>query len=62
MIMADTSVFLPELVRRIKAEKKLSELSGDIDRRRADWGKIYQEKERRLKKKPKPSGTRSRFL
>jgi thiamine pyrophosphate-dependent acetolactate synthase large subunit-like protein len=44
MIMADTAVFLPELVKRLKAEKKLGDLAGDIERRRAEWGKIYQEK------------------
>ena len=37
MILADTSVFLPELVRRLKAEKKLGELKDDIANRRAAW-------------------------
>jgi thiamine pyrophosphate-dependent acetolactate synthase large subunit-like protein len=45
MIMADTAVFLPELVRRLKAEKeRLGKLSGDIQTRRAGWGTLYQEK------------------
>ena len=45
MIMADTSVFLPELVRRLKAEKeKLGKLAGDIQNRRAEWAKLYEEK------------------
>jgi len=45
MIMADTAVFLPELVRRLKAEKeRLSKLSGDIQSRRAQWAKLYEEK------------------
>jgi len=45
MIMADTAVFLPELVRRLKAEKeRLGKLSGDIQSRRAQWAKLYEEK------------------
>ena len=45
MIMADTAVFLPELVRRLKSEKeRLSKLSGDIHSRRAQWAKLYEEK------------------
>jgi thiamine pyrophosphate-dependent acetolactate synthase large subunit-like protein len=44
MILADTAVFLPELLRRLKAEKKLADLTDDIGKRRADWGKIYEEK------------------
>jgi acetolactate synthase-1/2/3 large subunit len=45
MIMADTSVFLPELVRRLKAEKeKLGKLAGDIQNRRVEWTKLYEEK------------------
>src|SRR5918992_1145249 len=45
MITADSSVFLPELVRRLRAEKeRLSKLSVDIEKRRADWGKIYEDK------------------
>ena len=50
MILADTSVFLPELVRRLRAEKKLGDLQGDIEKRRADWGKIYAEKRAALEK------------
>jgi len=45
MIMADTAVFLPELVRRLKAEKeRLSKLSEDTQSRRAQWSKLYEEK------------------
>jgi thiamine pyrophosphate-dependent acetolactate synthase large subunit-like protein len=51
MIMADTSVFLPELVRRLKADQPaLSKISGEIEKRRADWGKIYAEKQQALEK------------
>jgi thiamine pyrophosphate-dependent acetolactate synthase large subunit-like protein len=50
MVMADTSVFLPELVRRLKAEKRLGDLKDDIAKRRADWGKIYREKQAALEK------------
>jgi thiamine pyrophosphate-dependent acetolactate synthase large subunit-like protein len=53
MIMADTSVFLPELVRRLKTEKKLGDLKDDIAKRRADWGKIYQDKKAALEKELK---------
>ena len=45
MIMADTAVFLPELVRRLKSEKEmLSKLGEDIHSRRAQWAKLYEEK------------------
>jgi acetolactate synthase I/II/III large subunit len=45
MIMADTAVFLPELVRRLKAEnERLGKLSGDIQSRRTQWAKLYAEK------------------
>jgi thiamine pyrophosphate-dependent acetolactate synthase large subunit-like protein len=53
MILADTAVFLPELVRRLKAEKKLSESKADVDKRRADWGKIYEEKRAALERETK---------
>src|SRR6266550_88074 len=53
MITADTSVFLPELVRRLKAEKKLSEAKEDIAKRRADWSKIYDDKKTALEKELK---------
>ncbi|HEX6175040.1 MAG TPA: thiamine pyrophosphate-dependent enzyme, partial [Candidatus Binatia bacterium] len=53
MITADTSAFLPELVRRLKSEKKLSDLKEDIGRRRADWGKIYEDKQAALQKELK---------
>ena len=48
MITADTSVFLPELVRRLKAEKKLGALKDDIEDRRSDWEKLYQAKQAAL--------------
>jgi thiamine pyrophosphate-dependent acetolactate synthase large subunit-like protein len=50
MITADTSVLLPELVRRLRAEKRLGDLKDDIARRRADWERIYQDKRAALKK------------
>jgi thiamine pyrophosphate-dependent acetolactate synthase large subunit-like protein len=50
MILADTSVFLPELVTRLKAEKKLDALKADIDKRRVDWEKLYAEKRAALEK------------
>jgi thiamine pyrophosphate-dependent acetolactate synthase large subunit-like protein len=50
MILADTSVFLPELVKRLKAEKKLADLKDDIEERRADWGKVYADKRAALEK------------
>jgi thiamine pyrophosphate-dependent acetolactate synthase large subunit-like protein len=53
MIMADTGVFLPELMRRLKVEKRLGELKDDIAKRRADWEKIYQEKRAALDKELK---------
>jgi thiamine pyrophosphate-dependent acetolactate synthase large subunit-like protein len=53
MITADTSVFLPELVRRLNAEKKLADLKDDIGRRRADWGKIHEDKKAALEKELK---------
>jgi acetolactate synthase I/II/III large subunit len=53
MVTADTSVFLPEVVRRLKAEKKLGELRDDIALRRADWEKIYQDKRAGLEKELK---------
>ena len=53
MILADTSVFLPELARRLKAEKKLGDLKGDIAKRRAAWGEIYEEKRTALARETK---------
>jgi thiamine pyrophosphate-dependent acetolactate synthase large subunit-like protein len=44
-IMADTSVFLPELVRRLKAEREsLRKIEPDIQKRRGEWGKLHKEK------------------
>ncbi len=46
-ILADTSVFLPELVRRLRAEKStLARIGPDIEQRRADWAKIHEEADR----------------
>jgi thiamine pyrophosphate-dependent acetolactate synthase large subunit-like protein len=53
MIMADTAVFLPELVRRLKAEKKLGDARGEIDKRRAEWGKVQEQKKAALAKELK---------
>ena len=60
MITADTSVFLPELARRLKAERKLNDLKDDIAKRRAEWGKFTKTKRPRWKKSSRPSGTKSR--
>jgi acetolactate synthase-1/2/3 large subunit len=46
-ILADTSVFLPELVRRLRAEKgTLAKIGPDIERRQADWAKLRDEGDR----------------
>jgi len=55
-IMADTSAFLPELVRRLKAEKEsLKKNASAISQRRDRWAKLHAEREenltRELKKK-----------
>jgi len=50
MITADTSIFLPELVRRLIAQKKLGELKDQIARRRAEWEKLYHDKKAALEK------------
>jgi len=43
-ILADTAVFLPELTRRLRAEKgALAKLGSEIEQRRNDWAKIRQE-------------------
>jgi thiamine pyrophosphate-dependent acetolactate synthase large subunit-like protein len=44
-MLADTSVFLPELVRRLKAEKgTLEKIGQEIENRRGEWGKIHDER------------------
>src|SRR5262249_62372195 len=53
---ADTSVFVPELVRRLKAEKEsLKKNASAISQRRERWAKLHAEREenltRELKKK-----------
>jgi acetolactate synthase-1/2/3 large subunit len=48
MINADTSVFLPELVHRVRAEKKFGDIKEVIAARRADWEKIYESKKTAL--------------
>src|ERR1051325_3351197 len=45
MIMADTAVFLPELLRRLKSERQpLEKVTENNSSRRAEWGKLYEEK------------------
>lgn len=45
-MLADTSVFLPELVRRIKGEiKALEKKASDIEKRRTEWSKLSAERE-----------------
>jgi thiamine pyrophosphate-dependent acetolactate synthase large subunit-like protein len=53
MITADTSIFLPELVRRLKAEKKLGESKDEIAKRRGEWEKVYHDKRAALEKELK---------
>jgi acetolactate synthase-1/2/3 large subunit len=67
-IMADTSVFLPELVRRLKAEKAaLKAKTAEIEERRERWAKLYAEKEEALaqlvrsKRDEKPIATSSLY-
>ena len=53
-IMADTAVFLPELVRRLKAEKEaLKKKAGDVEKRREQWAKLYADKEAALARETK---------
>jgi acetolactate synthase I/II/III large subunit len=48
-ILADTSVFLPELVRRLKAEKEsLKKNQSAITQRRERWAKLHAEREENL--------------
>ncbi len=45
-ILADTSVFLPELVRRLREEKESLKKPGpEIEKRRAQWAKLHEERE-----------------
>ena len=45
-ILADTSVFLPELVRRLKDEKEeLKKKASDNEKRRGEWSKIHAERD-----------------
>ncbi len=50
MILADTAVFLPELVRRLRGEQRLGELKDDIEKRRIEWSQIYEQKRSALEK------------
>jgi thiamine pyrophosphate-dependent acetolactate synthase large subunit-like protein len=51
MITADTAVFLPELVRRLKGDQRaLAAISGQIEARRGEWSKLYAEKQAALEK------------
>jgi acetolactate synthase I/II/III large subunit len=53
-IMADTSAFLPELVRRLKEEKsELKKRESDIQKRREKWSKLHQERFEALAKQTK---------
>lgn len=50
-ILADTSVFLPELVRRLKAGKEtLKKLGSDINKRKERWSKFHHEREEAMAK------------
>ena len=61
MITADTAVFLPELFRRLKAEKKLGDLKDDIAESARGLGKdLRREKSRAWKKNSRRSGMTSR--
>ena len=53
MITADTSVFLPELVRRLRAEKRLGESKALIASRRSEWEEIYVAKRAALEQELK---------
>lgn len=45
-VLADTSVFLPELVRRLKGEKETLKKKGpEIEKRREQWAKLHRERE-----------------
>ena len=53
-MLADTSVFLPELVRRLREEKgTLAKIDPEIDQRRAEWAKIHQEGDQARNEKTK---------
>lgn len=53
-ILADTSVFLPKLVRRLEAEKQtLGKIGPGIEKRRAEWGRIHDERNRERDEKTK---------
>jgi thiamine pyrophosphate-dependent acetolactate synthase large subunit-like protein len=54
MVMADTSAFLPELVRRLKADQQgLGKIGGAINERRGAWAKLYADKQAALEKEKK---------
>lgn len=66
-ILADTSVFLPELVRRLRSEKEaLKKKASEIEKRRGEWAKLHgerveaQDKQTKAKWDEKPIAT-SRF-
>ncbi len=63
-ILADSSAFLPELVRRLKGEKEaLKKKAGEIEKRRAQWAKLHndrveaQDKQTKAKWDEKPIST-----
>lgn len=63
-ILADSSAFLPELVRRLKGEKEaLKKKVGEIEKRRTQWAKLHndrveaQDKQTKAKWDEKPIST-----
>ncbi|MBI4526910.1 MAG: thiamine pyrophosphate-binding protein [Deltaproteobacteria bacterium] len=53
-MLADTAVFLPELVRRVREEKSLlAKIRPEIEQRRGEWAKIHQERDQRRDEKTK---------
>ena len=45
-MLADTSVYLPELVRRLRDEKGiLAKIAAEIEQRRSEWAKIHQQRD-----------------
>jgi acetolactate synthase-1/2/3 large subunit len=46
-MLADTSIYLPELVRRLRDEKgTLAKIAAEIEQRRNEWAKIHQQRDR----------------
>ena len=53
MIVADTSVFLPDLVRRLRAQSKFADMRDTIAARRTEWEKTYATKKTSLEEELK---------